>query len=354
MIAHFDLDAFFAAVAIRENPSLRGKPVAVAGSHRRSVVLTASYEARPFGVRSAIPLYRALERCPQLIVVSPTMELYKEVSREVFAIFSAHAQAVEGLSLDEAFLDLPTDDIEAAVRLAQSVRAEIVAKTQLTASAGIATSKLTAKIASDLCKPNGLLAVKPGEEAAFLAPLAVGKLWGVGPKTEARLQSFGIRSIGDVAALDESRARSLFGSSATQMRELALGIDPRPVHAEREIKSISTEETFDYDVSDERILLRLLREQAREIAERLAREDVSAQVIGIKIKHADFRVAGRQTHLREPTRDAARIFAASRACLRRLALGGQAIRLLGTRCAELSSGSALQLTLFDRGQAMPS
>ncbi|HEY1428287.1 MAG TPA: DNA polymerase IV, partial [Candidatus Tumulicola sp.] len=178
-VAHFDIDAFYASVAIRDDPSLRGKPVAIAGSSRRAVVLTASYEARPFGVRSAMPLYKAKAACPQLVVVAPEMQKYRSVSREVFAVFAAHSQAVEGPSLDEAFLDPGAATFAEAIEFAKTIRSEVLRATGLTVSAGIAAGKLVAKIASDRCKPNGLLAVEPGTEAEFLAPMAVGKLWGV-------------------------------------------------------------------------------------------------------------------------------------------------------------------------------
>lgn len=345
-VAHFDIDAFYASVAVRDNPSLRGKPVAVAGSHRRAVVLTATYEARPFGVRSAIPLYRALELCPQLVVVPPDMQKYKAISQSVFAIFGARGHAVEGLSMDEAFIDFGDVTLEEARALAQTIRAEVLAATQLTVSGGIATGKLIAKIASDAAKPNGLLAIEPGEEAAFLAPLPIGRLWGIGPKTAARVEILGIRTIGDAAALDDLRLRQLFGSWGTELRELARGIDRRPVQPERETKSISTEETFEYDVRDERRLVELLKEQSRELAAKLEREGCSASTVGVKIKRGDFRTLGRQTHLAEPTRDVRRIFRAAVWCLRRAELHGTPVRLLGLRVASLTTGEPKQIALF--------
>ncbi|HTU70703.1 MAG TPA: DNA polymerase IV [Candidatus Baltobacteraceae bacterium] len=346
-VAHFDIDAFYASVAVRDDPSLRGKPVAVAGSHRRAVVLTASYEARPYGVRSALPLYRARELCPQLVVVRPQMSRYKEISREVFAIFGASGRAVEGLSLDEAFVDFGATSLEAARADAAAIRAEVFAQTSLTVSAGVATGKMIAKIASDSCKPDGLLAIEPGDEARFLAPLPAARLWGIGPKTAARLQTFGIATIGQVAALDESQARAIFGSWGPQVRDLARGIDTRSVEPGRETKSISSETTFEYDVRDERKLIEVLREQAAEIAESLEREDCSATTVGIKIKRADFRVFGRQTHLAEPTRDARMIYRAALHCLRRAHLAGTPVRLLGLRVASLALGQPKQISFFD-------
>ncbi|MDP9025534.1 MAG: DNA polymerase IV [Candidatus Eremiobacteraeota bacterium] len=345
-VAHFDIDAFYASVAVRDDPSLRGKPVAIAGSHRRSVVLTASYEARPFGVRSAIPLYQALDMCPDLVVVPPDMARYKQLSREVFAVFSERGHPVEGLSMDEAFVDFGNVTLEEATGLAQAIRAEVFEHTGLTVSGGVATGKLIAKIASDSCKPNGLLAIAPSEEAAFLAPMPVGRLWGVGPKTTARLQSYGIQTIGDVAKLDDAQTREMFGSWGPEVRDLARGIDRRIVQPERETKSISTEETFEYDVRDEGKLIDMLREQARELAGKLEREDTSASTVGIKIKRGDFRVVGRQTHLAEPTRDARRIFRAALHCLRRADLHGIPVRLLGMRVAAFTTGEPKQISLF--------
>ncbi|HET7812939.1 MAG TPA: DNA polymerase IV, partial [Candidatus Baltobacteraceae bacterium] len=248
MIAHFDVDAFYASVEIRDNPSLRGKPVAVAGSSRRAVVLTASYEARPFGVKSAVPLYKAISACPDLIVVPPNMQKYKETSRAIFEIFGARGHKVQGLSMDEAFVDFGDVSIDEAAELAQTMRDEILATVGLTVSAGIASGKMVAKILSDSCKPNGLQALPPGEEAVFLAPMPVGRLWGVGPKTQERLRERGIETIGDVAALTDERVRAIFGSWGIEVRDLARGIDRRAVEPDRETKSISTEETFEYDV----------------------------------------------------------------------------------------------------------
>jgi DNA polymerase IV len=346
-VAHFDIDAFYASVAIREDPSLRGKPVAVAGRHRRAVVLTASYEARPYGVRSAVPLYRALELCPQLVVVPPQMDRYKQISREVFAVFEDGGRAVEGLSLDEAFVDLGGVSLDEATAIASEIRAEVFTRTRLTISAGVATGKMIAKIASDSCKPDGLLAIAPGDEAAFLAPLPAGRLWGVGPKTAARLQTFGITTIGHVAELDDARVRQLFGSWGVQLRDLARGIDARAVEAQRETKSISSETTFEYDVRDQRKLLEIVKELAIELAEKMERYDCSASTIGIKLKGADFRVTGRQTHVSEPTRDARLIYRAAALCLRRAHSSGTPVRLVGVRVASIVEGPRQQISMFE-------
>lgn len=345
-VAHFDVDAFYASVEVRDNPQLRGKPVAVAGSSRRAVVLTASYEARPFGVRSAIPLYKARLACPDLIVVPPNMAKYRQVSNDVFGVFEKRGHVVEGLSLDEAFVGIGEAALEDASATVSSIRDDVAATTGLTVSAGLATGKMIAKIASDTCKPDGMLVVAPGEEASFLAPMPVGRLWGIGPKTQTRLNTLGIATIGQLAALGDAQVRELFGSWGHEVRDLARGIDHRRVESDRETKSISTEETFEYDVSDEPRLIGVLREQARELAEKLEREHSSVLTVGIKVKRSDFTTLGRQTRLAEPTRDARRIFRAAVYCLRRARLEGSPVRLLGTRVASFVEGDPLQTSLF--------
>ncbi|MBV9148668.1 MAG: DNA polymerase IV [Candidatus Eremiobacteraeota bacterium] len=346
MIAHFDVDAFYASVAVRDDPRLRGKPIAVAGSSRRAVVLTASYEARPFGVHSAMPLYRALQACPGLVVVRPDYTKYRDASRQIFEIFGQNGGAVEGLSFDEAFVDLGDCAADEGGRIAESIRQEVRNNVGLTVSAGVSTAKMVSKIASDLCKPDGIRVVPAGEEAAFLAPLPVRRLWGIGPKTVPRLNARGIETIGQLATLNDDQARALFGSWGLELRELALGHDTRHVESGRETKSISTEETFEFDVVEEGELLRVLREQARELAQSLEREGLVAATIGIKVKRADFSVIGRQTHLEAPARDEARIFEASSHCLRRADLNGTPVRLLGTRCATLLTEEPRQTDLF--------
>src|SRR5665213_2200746 len=345
MIVHFDLDAFYASVAQRDDPALRGAPLAVSGRSRRAVVLTASYEARPFGVRSAMPLYRALELCPQLQVVPPNFTAYRETSQRVFAIFGEDGRAVEGLSLDEAFV-AAGEDLDGAVALAERIRARVRDDVGLTVSAGVAAVKMVAKIASDANKPNGLTVVPPGTEAAYLAPMPVGRLWGIGPKTQPRLEAAGIRTIGDVALLDEARLFALFGRAGTFYRDLARGIDEREVDPSRERKSISSEETFEYDVRDEGRILALLREQSEELSEGLKKRDLRAQTVGIKIKRSDFRVVGKQTTLTVPTNDAATILAAAEWCWRRSGLQGVPIRLLGTRVGSLTIGEEREMRLF--------
>jgi DNA polymerase-4 len=345
MILHADLDAFYASVAQRDTPTLRGKPLVVAGSSRRAVVLTASYEARPFGVRSAMPLYQARERCPQLVVVPPDFAKYREASGCVFAIFRECARAVEGLSLDEAFLDLGDIGLDAAIEVAKRLKARVRAETSLTISVGIASAKMVAKIASDDGKPDGLVAVPPGTEAEYLASKPVRRLWGIGPKTEQRLVGRGLEQIGQIAALPDEHLHALFGRWGDELRDLARGIDPRPVSEDWEARSISSEETFEHDVSELADLTRVVQTQAVELAERLHRKNLAAYTVGIKVKLSDWKVFGRQTSFVEPVEDADTLAQAAVHCLMKAAVG-QPVRLIGVRVTNLVSSPAKQINLF--------
>lgn len=298
-------------------------------------------------MRSAIPLYRALEACPQLVVVPPDFASYRIASNAVFAIFADGADAVEGLSLDEAFVAVPHADMAAAVAWAKRVRERVRTEVGLTVSAGVASGKMLAKIASDSCKPDGLAVVEPGTEATYLAPLPVGRLWGIGPKTQVRLEAAGVLTIGDVAGLDDARAFELFGRWGREVRALAQGIDDRAVDGTRERKSISTEETFEYDERDETRIIALLREQASELGRDLLAKGLRASTIGIKVKRSDFTITGRQTSLAVATSDADAIYAAAVHCWQRLGLAGQPLRLLGTRVATLTEEAAREISLFD-------
>ena len=345
MILHADLDAFYASVAQRDDPALRGKPLVVAGSSRRAVVLTASYEARPFGIRSAMPLYQARERCAQLLVVPPDFTKYKETSTAVFKIFHDFARAVEGLSLDEAFLDLGDTSVDEALDKAHAMKKAVREATELSISVGIAATKMVAKIASDDGKPDGCTVVPPGTEATYLAPKPVRRLWGIGPKTEQRLLGYGIETIGQLAQLPGDRLHALFGRFGEDIRDLARGIDPRPVIEEWETRSISCEETFEHDVSDIAELDRIVHAQSAELAERLQRKQLRAYTVGIKIKLADRQICGRQTSLREPVDDAPAIARAASYCLHKTSIT-QPVRLIGVRVSKLAPHDIRQTSLF--------
>jgi DNA polymerase-4 len=346
MIAHFDIDAFYASVAQRDDPSLRGKPLAIAGESRRSVVLTASYEARPFGVRSAMPLYKAKQLCPGLVVAPPTFDRYRELSHAVFAVFARGGGAVEGLSMDEAFVSIDTDDLATAVAFAEGVRAAVRAEVGLTVSAGVAAVKMVAKIASDVAKPNGLASVAPGAEAAYLAPMPAGRLWGVGPKTQARLAMRAIETIGQIADLSDEAVFALFGRSGRGLRDLARGIDDRTVSRDRETRSVSSEETYEYDLRDPDDMRAAVRELAADVSRRLVSAGLRGATIGVKVKLSNFTVVGRQTTVSRVTDDAETIATAALFCLDRVPLGGGAVRLLGVRVASITDEPERQVSLF--------
>jgi DNA polymerase-4 len=336
------MDAFYASVEQRDDPRLRGKAVAVGGSARRGVVLAASYEARPFGVRSAMPMARALRLCPHLIVVPPHFDRYLEASEQVFAVFHEFTPEVEGLSLDEAFLDVTRSLalFGPAEEQARKIKAGIRERLGLTASVGIAEVKFAAKVASDLGKPDGLLVVPDGGVREFLAPLPVSRLWGVGPKTEKVVLALGLRTIGDVAKSDEGWLERELGSLGPWLLALARGIDPRPVEADREAKSIGAEETFEEDLQGED-LHPFLHGQALRVAARLRRAGVRARAIHLKVKSASFRITTRQRTLAEPTDDGATIYAVVRELLTQVPAGP--VRLTGVH----ASGLHAQLPLPD-------
>jgi len=300
-----------------------------------------------------MPLYRARAICPPLVVVAPDFERYREASRAVFAIFARGASAIEGLSLDEAYVAVPGDDLAAAVDYARGVRSAVRAEVGLTVSAGVAAQKMVAKIASDDAKPDGLAAVAPGDEAAYLAALPVGRLWGVGPKTQARLEQRGIATIGDVAALSDAAAFELFGRGGREMRELARGIDVRPVESDRETRSVSAEETFEFDLRDGSELRAELHRLCADVGRRLEAHGLRGATIGVKIRKSDFTTIGRQMTVAEPTCDAALIEAAALRCLDRAGLADSTVRLLGVRVGSIVEQPQRQIALFDQAVPLP-
>jgi DNA polymerase-4 len=344
-ILHVDMDAFYASVEQRDDPRLRGKPVAVGGPSRRGVVCAASYEARPFGVRSAMPMARAVRLCPQLIVLPPDFEKYSAVSEQVFEIFHSFTPEVEGLSLDEAFLDVTRSQalLGTALEQAKAIKAKIRERLQLTASVGLAEVKFAAKIASELSKPDGLLEVPRGQVREFLAPLPASRLWGVGPRTDEQLQALGLRKIGDVAGADPVFLEARLGSVGPWLHDLANGIDPRAVEPDLEAKSVGAEETFEEDLEGEE-LLPFLHEQALRVAARLRRAKVKARTVHVKVKYADFTIATRQETLPAPTDDGAEIYKVAARLLDRV--DARPVRLTGVHAGDLGRQAA-QLGLFD-------
>ena len=348
LLLHVDMDAFYAAIEQRDRPELRGRPVIVGGTPEgRGVVSAASYEARRFGVHSGLPAARAVRLCPQGVFLPVDMRKYHAVSEQVMAILARHSDRIEQISVDEAFLEI-TDrapDYRTAEKLARRIKQEIREELQLTASVGVGPNKFLAKLGSDLRKPDGLVVIRPQEAESFLAPLPVGKLWGVGPKTEKRLQQLGLRTIGEIAQQPIARLRRLLGAWGDVVYELSRGLDERPVEPAREMKSVSAETTFARDLYDEAQMRRALTTSSKDVARRLQREGVRGKTIAIKVRFKDFRTLTRQTTLPEATDRAETIRQTSHQLLAELDRGGQGVRLLGVRATGLESG-AKQLSLF--------
>ncbi|MBA2545121.1 MAG: DNA polymerase IV [Deltaproteobacteria bacterium] len=305
-ILHVDLDAFFAAVEQRDDPSLRGKPVLVGGSVRRGVVASCSYEARTFGIRSAMPMAEAMRRCPRAIVVRHHMERYAEASRRFFGILGDFSPEVEGLSLDEAFLDVTASErlLGDGPTIARTIKARVRDELSLVASVGVAPIKFAAKIASDIDKPDGLRVVLPDQLLAFLHPLPVGRLWGVGESTRGVLASMGLSTIGDVARYPEAALIARLGAvSGPHLAALARGEDSREVVAEHDPVSFGHQETFDDDHDDKGELAVILLDQADRVARRLRAAELRARAVVLIVKYDDFRQITRRTTLDSPTSD---------------------------------------------------
>ncbi|HET7168862.1 MAG TPA: DNA polymerase IV [Candidatus Limnocylindrales bacterium] len=345
-ILHVDLDAFFAAVEQRDRPELRGKPVVVGGDPSgRGVVSAASYEARAFGVHSAMSLREALRRCPHGVFLPVDGRRYQQASRDVMAVLRRFTPVVEPISIDEAFLDVtgsralfgdgPT--IAAAIKTA--VRDEV----GLTASVGVATTKLVAKVASDLRKPDGLVIVEPGDEAAFLAPLEIARLWGVGAKTATALADYGVRTIGDLAALSPDLIVRRFGKHGASLVSRAQGMDEDAVHEGDPAKSVGHEHTFDVDTSDREIIERTLLAMSEGVGGRLRSAGVRASTIAVKIRDSSFRTITRQRTLSEPTDLTEPIFRTALE-LARPEVRGIRVRLIGVSASNL--GEREQLGMF--------
>ncbi|MGD1995253.1 MAG: DNA polymerase IV [Anaerolineae bacterium] len=347
-IIHLDLDAFFAAVEVLENPDLRGKPLLVGGRPgERGVVATASYPAREFGVRSAMPMARALKLCPQAIVLPPRHNIYRSHSRRVMEILDQTSALVEQLSIDEAYLDL-TDRVtawEEGGELARQLQGRVSDEVGLSASLGVAANKQVAKVASGHDKPGGLTVVRPGEEAAFLAPLSVRALWGVGPVTERKLGALGVTTIGQLAQLSEEELEEHFGQRGEDLARRAQGIDNRPVITEHQRKSVSRERTFRRDLRQARALRRQLWRLSQGVTERLRRADLAAGTVAIKLRYADFTTLTRQMTLDVPTDDEHMIYQAALVLFDQTWQRGRSVRLLGIAASHLSPPTG-QLLLF--------
>jgi len=352
-ILHLDMDAFFAAVEQRDRPELRGRPVIVGadpqGGRGRGVVSTASYEARKFGVGSAMPISQAWRRCPDGIYLRPDIEKYAKESEHVMGILRRVSDVVEPVSIDEAFLDV-TGSARAVgdgPTIARRLKDAILAERRLTASVGVASSKLVAKIASDMQKPDGLVVVPPGAEAAFLAPLPMRRLWGVGPKLEEQLAKLGVVTIGDLAALDPSRLERRLGTHGHDLQRLARGEDDREVAAEPgEAKSLGQEHTYDRDTADAPRLRATLLSLADGVAARLRAHGLRARTVTLKYRDEGFHTTTRARTLREPTDSGGVLFEIARELLADVHRAGRRVRLLGLYTSHFGEGKS-QRSLFD-------
>jgi DNA polymerase-4 len=349
-ILHVDMDAFYASVEQRENPELKGKPVIVGGLSGRGVVCAASYEARPFSVHSAMPMATAKRLCPQAIFLPVRMKLYAQIAHHIREILLAFTPLVETLSLDEAFLDVHGCEglFGPAPEIGKKIKTRIKGETGLIASVGVAPNKFLAKLASDHGKPDGFVVVAPDQVQGFLAPLPVGRIWGVGAKSEKRLHDLGISTIGQLAALPENVLSDQFGDSGRHIWRLAHGVDDRVVVPDREAKSISTETTFVNDISDRHVLRIWLLDLVDHLAGRLRREQVCARTIEIKIRSSDFRTQIRAQALPEATNVTDVLWQSAKALFERsLRRDLLPVRLLGVGVSRLARDAVVQGNLFD-------
>jgi DNA polymerase-4 len=347
-ILHADLDAFYASVEVLDDPGLRGKPVIVGGDRgERGVVSAASYEARAFGVHSAMPLRTAHRLCPTGVFLPGRFDRYRELSRQVMRLFASYTPLVEPISLDEAFMDVTASraafgDGEA---IARSLKRRVLDEAGLVVSVGVATNKLCAKVASDLRKPDGLVVVSPGGEAAFLAPLPVTRLWGVGPKTRQTLADYGVATIGQLAAMPEGTLRRRFGIYGAELRLRALGVDPSRVSSGQAPKSIGHELTFDHDVTDPARLEATLLDLAESVASRLRNHHMAAGGVQLKLRYEGFDTITRQAPLGHQVRDSEPLYQLAVSLLRKALSPERAVRLIGLTAINLAE--VQQLTLFD-------
>ncbi|MEO9095479.1 MAG: DNA polymerase IV [Microbacteriaceae bacterium] len=348
-ILHVDLDAFFASVELLDHPHLVDRPVVVAGRSARSVVTAANYPARKFGVRSAMPLAQALRRCPRLVVLEPHFEKYRTLSAKVMEIFDEMTPLVERVGIDEAFLNVAgAGGVHGSpAEIGALIRSRVSAETGLACSVGAASTKFVAKLASGRAKPDGMLVIPADQTLAFLHPLPVGALWGVGAATESNLLARGLRTIGDVAGTPVTVLQRVVGvASGSKLHELANGIDPRPVVVGSLEKSIGHEVTFETDQSDQEVLLRELLRQSNQVAVRLREAGVTGRTVVLKLRYDDFSTLTRSRTLAEPTDLGRRIHEEVSASYR--ALGTHPpVRLIGVRVEQLAAGGGGQLGLWD-------
>jgi len=347
-ILHADLDAFYASVEVLDDPSLRGKPVIVGGDpNARGVVSAASYEARAFGVHSAMPLRTAARLCPQGVFLPGRFDRYRELSRQVMRIFASYTPLVEPISLDEAFMDVTAS--RAAFgdgeTIGRALKTRVLDEAGLVVSVGVATNKLCAKVASDLRKPDALVVVPPGGEAAFLAALPVSRLWGVGPQSRQALADYGVTTIGQLAAMSEGTLRRRFGTHGIELRLRAQGVDPARVVPSQAPKSVGHELTFDHDVTDPGRLEATLLDLAESVASRLRHHHLAAGAVQLKLRYEGFDTITRQAPLGHQVRESEPLFQMGVSLLHKALSTDRAVRLIGLTAINLTDDQ--QLTLFD-------
>ncbi|HIJ78698.1 MAG: DNA polymerase IV [Desulfobulbaceae bacterium] len=349
-IIHLDMDAFYASVEVLDNPQLTGLPVVVGGNSNRGVVSAASYAARKFGIHSAMPIITAKKLCPQAVFLPVRMARYQEISGRIMAIFHRFTPLVEPISLDEAFLDVTASKALKgdAVTIAAEIKKMVREETGLTVSAGVAATKLLAKIASDQNKPDGLTVVPAGREQEFLAPLPIARLWGVGPATRDSLAMFSVKTIGDLCKLPLTTLVAKFGNKQGEHLHLVCqGIDPRPVIAEHEIKSIGNEETFATDLLDRKLIKQELLTLCTKVGKRVRANGVQGKTVTIKVKYRDFQQVSRANTLDYAIDDDRSLYETGCDLLNKTEAGRRPIRLLGITVSNLHPGGASgQLSLF--------
>ena len=348
-IMHVDMDAFFASVEQRDDPALQGKPVIVCGKSRRSVVATASYEARAFGVHSAMPLSQAKRLCPHGCFVAPRFEAYREASDAIHQVMLHYADAYEPISLDEAFLDISGmgSQYPTLGSIGRAIKEEIRSVVHLTASVGIAPNKFLAKMASDMNKPDGLCIIPCGREREVLAPLPVRRLWGVGSVTEKKLLAAGFRTISDIQEAVPEKLSALLGNQGPLLKALSLGIDERPIISSRQVKSIGDESTYEYDLTDRRAIDREIAIHSDIVAQRLRRHDLAARTISLKIRFASFKTIMRSLSLEEGTNLQETIDSACQTLLSRIPLT-EGIRLIGVTASNLGAPLSIPSLFSDK------
>jgi len=349
-ILHCDMDAFYAAVHMRDDPSLRGRPVVVGGDPAgRGVVAAASYEARAFGIHSAMPAARALRLCPEAIFLRPDFRRYVAESEKILAIFRDYSPVVQPLSLDEAYVDVSNHlgEFPSATEVAVDIRRRVRDELRLTVSVGVGPNKLVAKIASDHRKPDGLTVVPPRRVTSFLAPLPVRRLHGVGPSSERTLHAMGITTVAELRALSVDQLMARFGSWGRTLFQYARGIDDRPVRTEHVRKSLGTERTFPRDVADLKAIDEILGEMAAEVASGLEHRRLAAGTVTVKVRYPDFATHTRSMTLPVPSAAAETIAICARALVRRTDAAARAARLLGVSASSLIPCDHEQLALFE-------